>query len=170
MERKHPSIKLETKPEKSNKTKNQLKLTADADNELSVISPLKLSTSKQKEMDDALVSMVLIDMLPFSCVEKEGFQHFVSVLRPAYGLPSRGKLTELIEAQYNERRLQLMSFCRNQGKYVSYTTDLWKSAAKDYYISVALHFIDDDWKLHSPLLATKQLTGLVVHYLFIFII
>ena len=119
----------------------------------------RLSNTKQEEIDKALVNMIILDLMPLSCVEKEGFQKFVETLRPNYGIPSRGKLTKLIQEHYLHEKSKLINFCKAQGKYLTYTTDLWKSAAKEYYISVAVHFIDDDWNLHSPLLATKHITG-----------
>lgn len=126
----------------------------------------RLSNTKQEEIDKALVNMIILDLMPLSCVEKEGFQKFVEILRPNYGIPSRGKLTKLIQDHYLQEKSKLINFCKAQGKILTYTTDLWKSAAKEYYISVAVHFIDDDWNLHSPLLATKHITGILVYIYF----
>ena len=46
-----------------------------------------------------------------------------------------------------------------KAKYPSYSLDLWKSVRKDYYCSIALHYIDDDWNLKHPLIATSLVSG-----------
>lgn len=126
----------------------------------------RISKVKQDEIDKAIASMIVVDVLPFSFVENEGFRLLLHLLRPNYEAPSRATVTKLVNSLYETERRKLMNFCKEQAKYLTYTTDLWKSAAKEYYISVAVHFIDDDWCLHSPLLATKHVAG---NYLFLFL-
>jgi hypothetical protein len=127
-------------------------------------APVRITAAKQKLYDDALVQMVLQDLLPFSTVEKEGFRNFVAVLRPGYDPPGRTKLTAMIKQLYVDQRKLLIQFIKSQGKYLTYTTDLWKSAAKEYYVSVALHFIDESWTLHSPVVATQHIKGMSTNY------
>jgi len=118
----------------------------------------KITQQQQFVFDQLVVDMVIQDLMPLNTVEKTGFQSFVAGLKPGYVLPSRGKFNELLDTRFDEKNKKLMEMC-HVVKYLSYTTDLWKSAAKDYYISIALHFIDDNWKLCSPLICTTHVKG-----------
>ena len=42
-------------------------------------------------------------------------------------------------------------------KYPCYAADLWKSRAKEYYVAISMHWIDDFWRLHSPTVAMPQI-------------
>jgi len=54
---------------------------------------------------------------------------------------------------------KIKNFTRSIAAYPSYTADLWKSNAKQYYLSVALHYIDDDWLLHCLLICCEHVLG-----------
>jgi hypothetical protein len=64
----------------------------------------------------------------------------------------------MIEEIYKAKKEAIINLCQ-QAEYVSYTCDLWKSAAKEYYVAIALHFYDDHWKLHHPLIAIAHIEG-----------
>jgi hypothetical protein len=58
----------------------------------------------------------------------------------------------LLDARCKDLKDTLISKTKESAKYPSYTADLWKSQAKQYYLSVAIHYIDNDWVLHHPLI------------------
>nr|XP_055065987.1 fibrous sheath CABYR-binding protein-like isoform X2 [Misgurnus anguillicaudatus]XP_055065988.1 fibrous sheath CABYR-binding protein-like isoform X2 [Misgurnus anguillicaudatus]XP_055065989.1 fibrous sheath CABYR-binding protein-like isoform X2 [Misgurnus anguillicaudatus] len=58
------------------------------------------AASRQKDVDDALVDMIIKDSQPFSVVEDEGFRAFVKKLDPAYVLPTRHGLKTMVAARY----------------------------------------------------------------------
>lgn len=99
-------------------------------------------------------------MLPISLTDKPGFRNFVSVVSPGYVPPSRNTLVQHIAAAYQQKQAALKLLIHQEAAFASYTTDLWKSAAKEYYISVGLHFIDTHWKLHCPIIATTKVLGI----------
>lgn len=170
MEHTHPLIPIKQKTFKKDKISQFNQLAPDPNGELSLKSlstPLtRLPKARQDEIDSAILNMVIVDMVPLCCVEKEGFQNVVQTLSPHYALPSRKKLASTLDQFYSEERSRLVQFVRTHGKHLAYTTDLWKSAAKEYFISVAVHFIDDNWNLHSPLLATKHIKGILYFILY----
>lgn len=63
----------------------------------------------------------------------------------------------LIDKKCEKDLETLKNIIKEKAKYPSYTADLWKSKAKQYYISIALHYIDDDWELHSPLICCSHI-------------
>lgn len=50
---------------------------------------ISLPVSRKKDLDDALVSMIVKDTQPFTVVEDIGFREFVAKLDPTYILPTR---------------------------------------------------------------------------------
>ncbi len=58
-------------------------------------------STKRKNIDNALIEMIVTDLQPTSVVEDNGFQKFVSVLDPHYELPSRRTVvTSLLLEKY----------------------------------------------------------------------
>ena len=53
------------------------------------VSSLCLLGNRKKELDNALVSMIVKDTQPFSIVDDQGFRDFVAILDPNYVLPTR---------------------------------------------------------------------------------
>ncbi|XP_065102179.2 uncharacterized protein [Paramisgurnus dabryanus] len=62
------------------------------------------AASKQKDVDDALVDMIIKDSQPFSVVEDEGFRALVKKLDPAYVLPTRDGLKIMVAARYRRTK------------------------------------------------------------------
>lgn len=122
--------------------------------------PTKLPGTKQIKYDNTVMAMIIQDLMPLSCVERKGFQEFVSIISAGYVLPSLDVLTTLIDNEYETTKRNLCAFIQtNAVDYVSYTADLWKSQEKEYYLTVHLHFIDPGWKLQHPLIATAHIRG-----------
>lgn len=126
-------------------------------------SPLELFLKPAKKLNfaSAMINMIILDFMPLSFVEKSGFQELLSVLSPAYVIPSRDSLLSLLDNEYQKAKRELRLFVRtNAVNYLTYTSDLWKPLkANQYYLSVRLHFIDHEWKVNRPLIATSHVTG-----------
>lgn len=97
--------------------------------------------TKAAEFTNYLIFMIAKDNLPFATVEKEGFQMFIKTVAPLYKIPSRKKITSLIENKYEF----LSSMIKNQFpniKNLCLTTDIW-----------------------TDTLNTKSFLGLTAHYI-----
>lgn len=118
----------------------------------------KINTTMSLKYNKALAYSIAVDMLPYSIVEKQGFQHFVRCLQPGYEMPSRKTITEkYVPELYLETKNTLEGFI-NQAKYVSLSTDCWTSVANMPYIGITAHFIDENWILRSCCLACRKMT------------
>jgi hypothetical protein len=53
-----------------------------------------LSHERVKEMNDALLRLIILDCQPFSIVTDHGFKSFVSMLEPRFKLPARTTLSD----------------------------------------------------------------------------
>lgn len=117
-----------------------------------------VSALRQRQIDEAVLMMMVQDLLPFRLVERSGFLNFCSVLCPNYLPPSRKTLATQFNVAFLSKLEQIKSLTR-QAVSPSYACDLWKSKANDYYCSVTVHFIDQNWQLQSVLCATRHITG-----------
>ncbi|XP_072560454.1 E3 SUMO-protein ligase ZBED1-like isoform X1 [Paramormyrops kingsleyae] len=93
-------------------------------------------------------------MMPLSTVEQDGFRKLVKVLDSRYELPGRKYFSKTALPQlYEECRGKLENNLRNV-KYFDTTTDLWSSRTSEPYLSLTIHYIDEDWGLQSRCLQT----------------
>ncbi|KAM4582790.1 zinc finger BED domain-containing protein 4-like [Fundulus diaphanus] len=58
---------------------------------------------RKRVLDEALVNMLVIDSQPFSIVDDCGFKEFVALLDPAYTLPSKSTLKEMVIQRYKDQ-------------------------------------------------------------------
>ena len=102
---------------------------------------------RSKAITRKIAYMICKDNQPFSIVEDTGFNQLLHHLEPRYILPSRKHLSnQVIPEMYGEVesrvRIQLL-----EAEHVAVTTDLWTSTACDDYLSVTVHFVDEEYKL-----------------------
>ncbi|XP_017327177.1 E3 SUMO-protein ligase ZBED1-like [Ictalurus punctatus] len=93
-------------------------------------------------------------MMPFSTVENVSFRKMMSVIDPRYELPGRKYFSRTaIPTLYGEVRERVQEQLKS-GSYFATTADLWSSRTSEPYLSLTVHFIDQDWKLVSLCLQT----------------
>ncbi|KAB2631994.1 zinc finger BED domain-containing protein RICESLEEPER 1-like [Pyrus ussuriensis x Pyrus communis] len=111
---------------------------------------LKAIGFSQEEVTKACVEMIIIDELPFTFVEGEGFRRFCMQACPMWRVPSRKTIAKdvlsLFYSENDKLKSQLKTF------RVCLTTDTWTSIQQTNYMVLTTHFIDDDWILHKKIL------------------
>lgn len=156
------SASIEIKDFSSNYLANHLKLDHE------IFKPRKeksgkdtnetCSKEKQNECDKYMSRFIATSHSALLLVEDENFQKFVHTLNPSYKLPSRETLRNSILQE--SKLVSEKIFEQVKGaESISYCTDLWKSKARDYYVSVTVQFIDRDWKLKNLPVAYKKIIG-----------
>ena len=100
----------------------------------------------------ALTRLIIIDELPFSFVEKEGFQQYSRQLEPNFDLPSRRTLAGDVYKLFWDEKQKLKNFFVSNKQRVCITTDVWTSIQNYYYMVITAHFIDSEWKLQKRIL------------------
>lgn len=116
--------------------------------------PYDKKGARWKVITDAVAMYIAKDMVPIYTVEKPGFIHLLKVLDPRYVLPSRKYFSDVALPQlYNSTRQRIAAELDGVSFY-SATTDLWSSRVMQPYLSLTLHFINDDWTLRSVCLQT----------------
>jgi BED zinc finger len=113
----------------------------------------------QDAIRQALASMIILDELPFSFVEREGFKKFVAAACPRFHIPSRWTITRDCFDLYLVEKTKLKSYLRSNSQIVCLTTDTWTSLQKMNYMCLTIHFIDNDWKLNKRILSFCPISG-----------
>ncbi|KAK0153187.1 putative AC9 transposase [Merluccius polli] len=107
--------------------------------------------TRKKELDEALVSMIVGDTQPFSIVEDQGFMEFVGKLDPTYVIPTRKAVKAMVKAKYEEEKQKAKLQLQNVTA-VSVTSDMWTSINMDAYLALSCHYIDENTCLKSTVL------------------
>lgn len=104
----------------------------------------------QDEITKACVHMVILDELPFSHVEGEGFRYFCTVAIPYWRVPSRKTIAKDVLNLFYSEKTKLKN---DLSAYrVCLTTDTWTSIQNINYMVLTAHFIDANWMLHKRIL------------------
>ncbi|KAM8836941.1 E3 SUMO-protein ligase ZBED1-like [Spinachia spinachia] len=90
--------------------------------------------TRKRELDKALVSMIVKDTQPFSIVDDVGFRALVSKLDPIYILPTRQALKAMVEAKYESAKEKAKAEVAKVAA-VSLTSDMWTSINMDAYLA-----------------------------------
>ncbi|XP_073689131.1 E3 SUMO-protein ligase ZBED1-like [Garra rufa] len=112
-------------------------------------------SKRWKDITNAITFHLAKDMVPLNTVEKIGFKEMIKVLDPRYVLPSQNYFSRTaIPNLYQKHRAKVEADLATI-RHFSATTDLWSSRSMEPYLSLTVHFISDDWVLHSHCLQTS---------------
>jgi hypothetical protein len=138
-----------------------------------VVLPLKAKKKPnaqwQKEMAVEFAVACAMDYRPLSMGEGAGMRRFFAKLYPDFTPPSHHTVNQhlrscmlLIDDKVSVFNCDHHQQIRERLKTVDYiaaTTDGWTSREDDRFVSLTLHYIDDDWKLCEVLAAVAHLPG-----------
>lgn len=118
----------------------------------------KLSKTKDDEITIALARFMAKEMKPFRMLYTESFQNFMKIVEPRYVIPSRATfMTKIIPKMYEFYKGIVIEQLKNI-KGFGLTFDLWKSIGAKCFITITIHFLNDDFNAMSFVLKTEQLT------------
>ncbi|KAF7113047.1 hypothetical protein RHSIM_RhsimUnG0166300 [Rhododendron simsii] len=93
----------------------------------------------------ALARMIIIDELPISFVDGEGFRDFISVVQPMWSPPCWLAMAKQIIVMYEDEKKALKQTFKNQR--VCLTMDAWTLVQNLNYMCLTSHFIDENWRM-----------------------
>ncbi|XP_073714924.1 E3 SUMO-protein ligase ZBED1-like [Misgurnus anguillicaudatus] len=118
------------------------------------VTPYEKTSRRHREITNAITHYLAKDTVPFNVVTKEGFKNLIQTLDKRYTIPSRTYFSQVAIPQ-------LYVECRNKTEaelmhveYYATTTDLWSSRTTEPYLSLTVHFINDDFELKTRCLQT----------------
>ena len=100
--------------------------------------------------------MVVLDYIPLSIVEGDGFRNLMEIVAPDYTVPCRNMIRSRIVKRYDDEKISLTSEL-DSADSVSLTTDTWTSSATESYITVTEHHIDSKWEMHGNVLVIRAM-------------
>uniref|UniRef100_A0A672NJR9 V-myb avian myeloblastosis viral oncogene homolog-like 2a n=1 Tax=Sinocyclocheilus grahami TaxID=75366 RepID=A0A672NJR9_SINGR len=119
---------------------------------------------QHKAFVDDVLRMLAKDMLPLNFTEGSGFRKFMSSVGPQHPqLSQRTIVLELynaVEKTIKPQLIQQLMSCvsLSAGRNVVHlTADIWASEHAEPLLAVQMHFLDDDWNIHRPTVAFRQL-------------
>jgi len=121
------------------------------------------ATHKEKEtMKHLCVKWLCTSLRPISAIEDKGLLEMVEYANETkhkLTLPSRKVVTAAIDEKATIARAILKHKLDEEMQYYCLTTDIWTSRAMESFISLTIHFVDHDFRLHKYLLEVKPFPG-----------
>lgn len=157
----HPKIHTQLKTAKPLSTTTSSKQKEPAERTTMTIAeslmraePYPRSSKKWKQLTDSVAFCLAKDSMPLYTVSKPGFKKMIDTFDHRYELPSRKYFSRTaIPKMYEETREKVASDLQGM-EYFSATADLWSSGTMEPYLSFTVHFISNDWEMHSRCLQT----------------
>ncbi len=119
-------------------------------------TPMPTSSPRWNLLTKSVCYFIAKDMQPIDTVNDVGFRQMMSKFEPRYTPPDRKTMsTKYLPQMYETERSRVKQLLCS-AKYYACTTDLWTSRAQHAYISLTVHYLDDDFLLKSHLLETKE--------------
>lgn len=103
---------------------------------------------------NSIAYMIAKDNLPLSIVENEGFRQLVKTVVPLYTLPSRKKITKLLDAKYEILKNKFIDDIQSISSF-TITCDIWTDISNKSYLDITVHYL----KTEIPL--TKTTIGVI---------
>ena len=112
----------------------------------------------QAHYDDALEELVIMEMLPFHCVERGNYLKYFRSTSPDFTVMTRKTLMARIKRKYAVMKSSVIA-CLGEAVTVGTTCDLWSCHGRSF-IGVTAHWIEkNDLERKSAVLACRRVTG-----------
>ena len=119
---------------------------------------LGFHSTKAMEITTAIGEHVILDMKPLSSVESKSSRNILAKAEPRFTVPSRTYYKDtFIQKLYEATKLEIIKEIKAAVGNVSITTDCWTSHATESYMTVAAHFVNNEYELKSYVLQTREL-------------
>jgi hypothetical protein len=118
-------------------------------------SNLIIAKYSEKKIREAISKMIIVDELPFTFVESQGFQEFMKTIESRFPTPSRYTVMKDCVKLYLVEKENLRKMFLTTKQRVCFTTNMWTSVQNLDYMCIIAHFIDHDWKLQKKILSFR---------------
>ncbi|XP_042983370.1 zinc finger BED domain-containing protein RICESLEEPER 2-like [Carya illinoinensis] len=121
------------------------------------VKKLIIPQYSEKMLRNLLAEMIITDEMPFTTVDKKGFNKFVHCLEPRFPMPSRYTVMRDCLKRHLKEKTEMKEMFSRTGQRVSFTTDTWTSIQNVGYMCITAHFIDSEWTLHKRIIGFKEI-------------
>jgi len=116
-------------------------------------------SQRRAEMDIAIYFVT--GNLSFNHVESKAFRRFMQARDPKVTVKSRSSLVKttlpLLERNLREAKDRLLEEHLPKISGAAFTSDIWSSKGQNSFLSLTMHFVDSNWKLHNLVMAVSHL-------------
>ena len=145
---------LLNKPKERNQSSGTNQATIDVLFEKA--TPMERSSPRWNDLTHSVCYFLAKDMQPIDTVNDLGFRTMLKKFEPRYVPPDRKTLsTNYLPRLYQAETDRVKKALSPVTSYAC-TTVMWTSRAKHAYISLTVHYLDEDYALCNNLLAVKE--------------
>ena len=90
-------------------------------------------------------------------VSGQGFRDLMAFMEPEYCLPSATHFTHLIERRYEVVKEEMRGILQDCADSVAITADIWTSIATDSYLTVTIHYLNEEREIKRIVSGTLPL-------------
>ena len=104
-----------------------------------------------KAIDDAIVDFLADTGVAFNVVGKASFDRLMKIANKRINLKhptTYSRLMKVKAAEIKQDIMDIVGAVKGDLVCAGFTTDMWTSSAGDPFMSLTLHFIDKNWRLH----------------------
>lgn len=132
-------------------------------NALKKKSYLTTTSERAMKITKNIGEMITLDYQPYSIVDDRGFKNLLNTLESKYKLPTRQYLSSTVIPQlYSTLVSKIKDEINSDLVYlrsISFTFDIWTSAAQQPYISLTTHYLSKQFKLKNKTLGCSLFSG-----------
>ena len=114
--------------------------------------------SKQEKITTALARVITENLLPIAIVESDSLRELLQILEPQYKIPCRQTMTARLDSMQVALSSKLHDQLKTDVESLAITTDIWTSVSNEAYLSFTASYVDKDWNMRTPVLATTHMT------------
>ena len=96
-------------------------------------------------------------------VSGEGFPDLMAFMEPEYRLPSATYFTHLFERRFEAVKEKMRGILEDCADSVAITAYIWTSIATDSYLTITIHYLNEEWEMKSIVSGTLPLLALKPH-------
>ena len=106
----------------------------------------------QEVRDNAIIKWIICDQQPFTVVECKEWREMIQTFDQRYSFHNRKTTKQQILNLFEEKRMDIKKTIAQISGKVSLTSDMWTASNNDAFLSLTIHFVDNNWVLKNFLL------------------
>ena len=112
---------------------------------------------RQKKIDNLIAEMIVLDNLPLTILQREGFRRLISFIAPTYKIPSYEKMRDTIIPSMYSRIVEGVKEILNSCDVATIMLDLWSSNSMIGFMGVSCSSVTADYIPFTCFLNMKEM-------------
>ncbi len=116
----------------------------------------------QRKFDDGVLDYIIEDLRPFNAVSGSGFRKLISLANPRLTVKDRTTYARRLPQRLEEVQRKVadkLAESKDNILSASFTSDMWTSRANDSFLSLTIHYVDEDFILRHFVLHCDPFEG-----------